>query len=86
MQEQIIILALIVAALSLVATGIMYFRFCAVVQEKNRCLARILHDRDRIERELERVRIEKATIEKVLLSNLSRDAESSELKDDKPIK
>ena len=46
MQEQITILALIVAALSLVATGIIYFRFCAVIQEKDRCLARILHDRD----------------------------------------
>ena len=43
-------------------------------------------DRYRIERELERVRIEKATIEKVLLSNLSRDAEISEQNNDKPIK
>lgn len=86
MCERIIILALIVAALSLAAAGIIYFRFCAVVQEKNRCLARILFDRDRVERELERLRIEKATIEKVLLSNLSKNMESSELKNDKPIK
>ncbi|WP_308573203.1 hypothetical protein [uncultured Sanguibacteroides sp.] len=81
MQERIILLALIVAALSLAAAGIMYFRFRRVVREKNHSLARILYDRDRVERELERSRIEK-----VLLANLSQNAETSDPNNDKPLK
>ncbi len=86
MCERIIILALIVVALSLAAVGIMYFRFHAIMREKNRCIARILHDGDRVRRELERVRIEKDTIEKVLVDKLSKNTEISDFKSDKPIK
>lgn len=46
----------------------------------------ITSDRDRVDCELERLRIEKATIEKILLSSLWKNTESSELKNDNPIK
>lgn len=71
MNEWIIIMALAVAALSLVVAGGVCFCCRRMEREKNSSIVHAIHEQDRIARELERTRIEKEAIERVLRSKLT---------------
>lgn len=80
MNEWIILMALVVAALSLAAIGLVCFRCRQMEREKNRGLVQAMREQDRIARELEQARIEKETLERVLETKLAAPAEMSAAK------
>lgn len=71
MHDWIICLALLVAALSSAAVGMVVNCCRRMKQEKTRSLLDAIHEQDRLARELEHARIEKQTLERVLVSKLS---------------
>lgn len=71
MHEWITIMALGVAALATTAVGIVCSCCRRMEREKNNSIAHAIHEQDRLARELERARIEKETIERVLRSKLT---------------
>lgn len=75
MKEWIILLALAVAALSLVVAGVVCFCCRRMERRKNLGILRAVHEQDRLAQELERARIEKETIERMLLSKLPESGE-----------
>lgn len=75
MYKEIIVLSLAVALTALVTAGAIYFRCRRIRREKNRRIARVLHEQDLLARELEHVRIEKQAFERVLTTTLSAVAE-----------
>lgn len=75
MKEWIILLALAVAALSLVAAGVVCYCCRRMERRKNLGILRAVHEQDRLAKELERARIEKETIERVLRSKLPESGE-----------
>lgn len=80
MNEWIILMALVVAALSLAAIGLVCCRCRQMEREKNRGLVQAVREQDRIARELEQARIEKETLERVLETKLAAAAETSSAK------
>lgn len=83
MNDWIICLALIVAALSSAAVGVVVNCCRRMKQEKNRGLINAIHEQDRLARELEHARIEKEALERVLISKLSA-AEPAEAENNLP--
>lgn len=71
MQDWIVILALAVALLSLLATAAVEERCRRMRREKDRGIACALRDRDRLIGELDRVRAEQKTLERVLSASLA---------------
>lgn len=80
MNEWIILMAVVVAALSLAAIGMVCYHCRQMEREKNRGLVQIVREQDRIARELEQARIEKETLERVLETKLAAAAETSAAK------
>ncbi|WP_295959614.1 hypothetical protein [uncultured Alistipes sp.] len=80
MNEWIILMALVVAALSLAAIGLICCRCRQMEREKNRGLVQAVREQDRIARELEQARIEKKTLERILETKLTATAETSAAK------
>lgn len=78
MNEWIILMALVVAALSLAAIGLVCCRCRQMEREKNRGLVQAVREQDRIARELEHARIEKETLERVLKTTLAQPGEANE--------
>lgn len=76
MNEWIIFLALAVTVLSLVTAGCVCACCQRMEQRKNSGILRAVREQDRLARELEHTRIEKETIEKMLVSKLSKSGES----------
>jgi len=70
MDNYIIITALTITFLSLVAVGIIYFHYRRMEQKKDRDIILRIREQDRILRELEKTRIERNTLEKILKSEL----------------
>ena len=66
-------MALVVAALSLAAIGLVCCHCRQMEREKNRGLVQAVREQDRIARELEQARIEKETLERVLETKLAAD-------------
>lgn len=54
------------ALLALILAAVLLIEFRRMKREKERCILQHLREQDRIEKELERVRIEKETLERVL--------------------
>lgn len=75
MKEWIILLALAVAALSLVVADVVCFYCRRMERRKNLGIFSAVHEQDRLAKELERARIEKQTIERVLRSKLPESGE-----------
>ena len=73
MNEWIILMALVVAALSLAAIGLVCCHCRQMERDKNRGLVQAVREQDRIARELEQARIEKETLERVLETKLAAD-------------
>lgn len=71
MNEWIIIMALGVAALATAAVGVVCSCCRRMEREKNNSIVQAIHEQDRLARELERTRIEKEAIERVLRSKLT---------------
>lgn len=71
MYDWIIIMALGVAALATTAVGIVCSCCRHMEREKNSRLVHAIHEQDRLARELERARIEKEAIERVLRSKFT---------------
>lgn len=72
-----IVLAALAVALVALTGGIAACLYHLRIKKRYaRCLATRLREQDRVERELERTRIEKATLESVLLTKLSGPAET----------
>lgn len=84
MYERITLLALIVAALSMTVAGIVYFHCRKTQREKNFSIARALHEQDQLKKELERVCIEKHTMEKLLTARLLAPGKSLGTESDTP--
>lgn len=82
MNEWIILMILVVAALSLAAIGLVCCRCRQMEREKNRGLVQAVREQDRIARELEHARIEKETLERILETKLAAPAETSAAKND----
>ena len=78
MNEWIILMALVVAALSLAAIGLVCCHCRQMEREKNRGLVQAVREQDRIARELEQARIEKETLERVLKTTLAQPSEANE--------
>lgn len=76
MWKSIIILALTVAVLSLTTTGIVYYRYIKMRRKKDRHIVQVIHEKDRVMRELENIRTEKETMERVLTTALAKSAET----------
>lgn len=77
-----ILLAALAVALVALTGGVAVFLYHLRMKKRYvRCLALRLREQDRVERELERTRIEKATLERVLLAKLSRSAETPGIPD-----
>lgn len=70
MNEWILILALTVAALASATIGIVCFCCLRTEREMNDIIVHVICEQDCLTRELERARIEKETVERVLLSKL----------------
>ena len=77
MNEWIILMALVVAALSLAAIGLVCCHCRQMEREKNRGLVQAVREQDRIARELEHARIEKETLERVLKTTLAQPGEAN---------
>lgn len=74
MQNWILLMALTVAALSLAAAGIVC-RCCRKMRrDKDRRIVQVVREQDGILRELEHVRIEKQTLERLLSAELGEAA------------
>lgn len=85
MNEWIIVLSLAVALAALLTAGAICFRCRRMRREKNRSIARALQEQDLLAHELEQVRIEKDTIERVLATKLTKsDMASGRQKDENP--
>lgn len=80
MYDWIICLALLVAALSSAAVGMVVSYCRRMKREKTRSLLNAIHEQDRLARELEHARIEKQTLERVLVSKLT--GQESEVAED----
>lgn len=70
MNEWIIILSLIVALAALATANLAYCRCRKMRREKDCNIVRILHEQDLLIKELEHIRIEKQTIERLLTAKL----------------
>lgn len=87
MKEWIIVLSLAVALAALLTAGAICFRCQRMRREKNRSIARALQEQDLLAHELEQVRIEKETIERVLATKLAKsDMVSDRQMDENPKK
>ena len=82
MNEWIVLTALVVAALSLAAIGLVCCHCRQMEREKNRGLVQAVREQDRIARELEHARIEKETLERILGTKLAAPAETSAAKNE----
>ena len=82
MYKEIIVLSLAVALAALVTAGAIYFRCRRIRREKNRRIARVLHEQDLLARELEHVRIEKQAFERVLTTRLTAAEKPAPQEDD----
>ena len=82
MYKEIIVLSLAVALAALITAGAIYFRCRRIRREKNRRIARVLHEQDLLARELEHVRIEKQAFERVLTTRLTAAEQSAPQEDD----
>lgn len=80
MDEWIILLSLVVAALSLAAIGLVCLRCRRMEREKDRSLVRALREQDRLARELAHARIERQLHERLLVTKLAAPAETSDAK------
>lgn len=74
MWKSTIILALTVAVLSLTTTGVVYYRSIKMRRKKGRHIVQLIHEKDRIMRELENIRTEKETMERMLTTALAKSA------------
>lgn len=89
MNEWIIIMALGVAALATAAVGVVCSCCRRMEREKNSSIVHAIHEQDRLARELERARIEKEAIERLLRSKLTESGEpgnASQRNDEPPEK
>lgn len=66
MDAWILILALVVAALSLTVTLIACFSYRKMLREKDRNIVHVIREQDQLLRELEHTRIEKETMEQII--------------------
>lgn len=82
MYKEIIVLSLAVALAALVTAGAIYFRCRRIRREKNRRIARVLHEQNLLARELEHVRIEKQAFERVLTTRLTAAEKPAPQEDD----
>jgi hypothetical protein len=72
----ILLITLSVAALSLASGGFAYFRYRKIKRDCNREIIRRIREQDCIARELERTRIEKQAIERLVRSKLGIDEQA----------
>lgn len=77
MNEWIIILSLIVALAALATANLAYCCCCKIRREKDCSIVRILHEQDLLIKELEHIRIEKQTLERLLTAKLRRSDKTS---------
>lgn len=77
MNEWIIILSLMVALAALTTASLTYCCCRKMQREKNHSIVRILHEQDLLAKELEHIRIEKETIERLLTAKLRKSDETS---------
>jgi len=72
MDHYIILAALIITFLSVVAVGVIYFHYRRMEIKKDHDIIMRIREQDRIMRELEKTRIERNTLEKLLKSGLNQ--------------
>ncbi|WP_455673557.1 hypothetical protein [Phocaeicola sp.] len=77
MNDYTLLIILAVVCCSLVAMLFIYLHYRRLGQIRNRVIMKYIHEQDRLTRELERTRIEKEVIEKMLTTYFSKAVESS---------
>lgn len=71
MSNYTLLIAWSVAGCSLAGVLLMYWRYRRKAQEYEKYIVKYIQEQERLKKELERTRIEKDTIEKILKSNLT---------------
>ena len=71
-MDTILIITILIAAVALTVAAILFLRYRRVKRKNAHTIVQYLRQQDRIARELEHTRIEKETLERIIINGLDK--------------